>query len=144
VDEDLLDDAGIGEEGEELAFTAAARAGQHLEEEDTFEELGPGVSPPRTRSGSGVGRLSCVRGMARVLALDLGVGVRLGHGNDSIAEGGCRSEDPVVGGEVHAGSRDEGGEAFDQGQGVEDHMCRTVLPTTFELVEHLLETAIQI
>ena len=60
------------------------------------------------------------------------------HGNDLIAEGGGGSEDPVVGGEVYAGSWYQGGEAFDQGGGGEDHMRRSVLPASLELVEHLL------
>jgi len=80
-----------------------------------------------------------------MLALDVRVRAvgGIGLGNDSIAEGGGRSEDPVVGGEVYAGSWDQGGEAFDQGDGGEDHMRRSVLPASFELVEHLLAVGAQ-
>jgi hypothetical protein len=133
----LLDDAGVGEEGEELAFSAAVGTGQHVQDEDALEELprpfsgsscrgdlaapgcGPGVPSPRPWLARGVGRVCRVRRSARVLAVDLrvrlvgarlvGVRVVVGFGsrlgNDAIAEGGGGSEDPVVGGEVYAGSR---------------------------------------
>ena len=74
--------------------------------------------------------------LASDLRVVVGSGLRLG--NDPIAEGGGGSEDPVVGGEVDMGSGDQGGEAFDQGDGGEDHVRRSVLPASFELVEHSL------
>jgi hypothetical protein len=120
--------------------------------EDALEKFGPGVPSPRPGLARGVGRVCRVRRSARVLAVDLrvrlvGVRVVVGFGsrlgNDAIAEGGGGSEDPVVGGEVYAGSRDQGGEAFDQGDGVKDHVGRSVLPASLELVEHLLAVGAQ-
>jgi hypothetical protein len=121
------------------------RARQHVEKEDSFEELGPRVPSPRTRLASVVGCVGCVRRSARILAPDVRVRavVRIGLGNDPIAEGGGGSEDPVVGGEVHAGSRDQCGEAFDQGDGVEDQVRRSVLPASLELAEHFLAVGAQ-
>jgi hypothetical protein len=163
VGEDLLDDAGVGEEGEELAFSAAVGAGQHVQEEDALEKLpgpfsgysgrgdlaslgcGPGKRPPRPLLARGVGRIGCVRRSARVQAIDLRDVVVFGlrFGNDSIAEGGGGSEDSVVGGEVDAGSGDEGGEPLDQGDGGEDHVRRSVLPASLELVEHFVAVGAQ-
>jgi hypothetical protein len=163
----LLDDAGVGEEREELAFSAAVGTGQHVQEEDALEELprpfsgssgrgdlallgcGPGVpsARPRPRLACGAGRVGRVRRSARVLAVDLRVGVVVGIGlrlgNDSIAEGVGGSEDSVVGGEVDAGSGDEGGVPLDQGDGGEDHVRRSVLPASLELVEHFVAVGAQ-
>jgi hypothetical protein len=41
VGEDLLGDAGVGEEGEEFASSAAVGTGQHVQEKDELEEFGP-------------------------------------------------------------------------------------------------------
>jgi hypothetical protein len=77
VGEDLLDDAGVGEEGEELAFLAAVGTGQHVQEEDALEGFGPGVPSPGPGPGPGPGLARGVGRVSRVASVMQRLGVQV-------------------------------------------------------------------
>ena len=151
VTEDPGGDVGIGDEGEEATGAFAVGAGEDVDEVDAAEEVGPWVTGPGLGAELGRRRRRCVRcrGGRRSLswmrtrsrqigALDL----RLGGGSfgrrryDGVTQREGGGEDPVVGDELLARRRDQGGEPLDQGEWVEDHMRRSIAPAAFELAPH--------
>jgi hypothetical protein len=118
--EDPARDERVGEGGDAVAAAAARGAAQHVHREGPLEELGP------------------------ALALCLGAGVGFGladawpgggdgaAGDDGIAQGRGGGEDAEVGPLVLARVGDQGDEALEEGEGVEDEGPRAVAPGAAE------------
>jgi len=106
--EDPADDERIGDRGDAISPSAAAWAAEDILGEGALQELGPGAAV----GGGGAA----------------GWGVAFGPRHDAIAERGGGSEGTVVRPAVLAGMGDEGGQALEKGQGVEDEGTGAVAP----------------
>jgi len=111
VPEDGSNEAWLGDCGADAA-ASAARAVQGVGVEDAAEELCPGDA---ACSGSGAGGLG--RGVFPWRPW-----------NDVVAPGGGGREHAVVGHEVRARTGDEGGQAFDEDERLEDDVGGAVGP----------------
>lgn len=141
----------VGDQGDQSARRAAVLTSQGVDSEDPAHELRPGITAWVERvqgrwkiAGRG-GRWWRRRGRgsrggrkggrdSRALRLDCG-GRRRRH--DHVAPGGCGCEYAVVGELVFAWVRDQGCEALDECERVEDEVGRTIAPGTTQGVDDL-------
>ena len=126
----------VGEGGDAVAAAAARGAAQHVDREGPLEELGPALAlclGARVGFGLGFGLVDAWRGTGPAGWDGGGDGGDDGAaGDDGIAQGRGRGEDAEVGPLVLARVGDQGGEALEEGEGVEDEGPRAVAPGAAE------------
>lgn len=121
VGEDGAGDGGGLDEGSDAAPGAAGGADEDLKAEGAAEEVGPGEAAGAVSAGSA--------------GLKEGAGCAFrgdSLGGDGLAPGGPGREDAVVAEGVPAGARDEGGEAGEEGDWLEDEGPGAVGPGSGE------------
>ena len=113
-----MDDRGVGDERDQPPHAAAVGTEQDVHIECPFHQLRP---------------------RAPSLRLSLPFGVQAGARgcwNDGVPPRSRRGEDTVVGQQGTARAWNQGGQAFDEGERVEDEMGRAIAPRTTELMRH--------
>ena len=134
--EDPANGERLGEECEHGSLAAAVCAGEHVDEVDASEEIGPGEAARCAGFGfwfgGGVGWRSLGAGL-RVGAF--GVVGRSWH--DAIAERRGWGEHAVVGDQVGARSRHQSGESRDEVERIEDDVGGPVAELALQLVDDL-------
>jgi hypothetical protein len=113
-----------------VAAAAARGAAQHVHREGPLEELGPGLALCLGAGvGFGLGLADAWRGTGPGGEPGGGDGAA---GDDGIAQGRGGGEDAEVGPLVLARVGDQGDEALEEGEGVEDEGPRAVAPGAAE------------
>jgi hypothetical protein len=128
--EDPARDERVGEGGDAVAAAAARGAAQHVDREGPLEEFGPALALCLGAGvGFGLGLADAWRGTGPGGEPGGGDGAA---GDDGIAQGRGGGEDAEVGPLVLARVGDQGDEALEEGEGVEDEGPRAVAPGAAE------------
>ena len=126
VREDLANEPGILDSGEQAHAPATARTSKHVEIERTPHEVGP-----RPIAGLPGGWRERPAGRALVRRRVAGEGTGRGRtflGDGTAPPAGMRGENPVVQDEIDAGARGQGGELFEEFERLEEEVAGAVDP----------------